>query len=176
MAKRNGNSNFALHSAKSAKNDEFYTQLDDIERELNHYTEQLKGLTIFCNCDDPAESNFFLCLLQRFKLWKLRKIITTHYVAEGTSYKIEVSNAKTANEIYRDIKSGYDFNSDINCEMLKAKGVITPLHGNGDFRSNECIALLKKSDAVITNPPFSLFREYIATLAQHNPSGFVLES
>jgi hypothetical protein len=170
------NSNSALNSAKSAKNDEFYTQLTDIERELSHYASQLKGQTIFCNCDDPAESNFFLHFLLKFNDYKIKKLITTHYVAEGASYKIEVNNAKTAKEIYQDIKYNCDFNSNWNREMLQAKNVIAPLQGNGDFRSPECIELLQKSDIVITNPPFSLFREFVATLVEYRKKFLIISN
>jgi len=104
MAKRTGNSNSTLHSAKSAKNDEFYTQLQDIENELRHYASQLKGKTVFCNCDDPAESNFFLYFVLNFKKLKLKRIITTHYVPTGQSYKIEVGEADMAKRIGETIK------------------------------------------------------------------------
>ena len=167
MAKRTGYSNSTLRSAKSAKNDEFYTQLPDIENELRHYTSQLKGKTIFCNCDDPAESNFFLYFILNFKKLKLKRIITTHYIPEGQSYKIEIGDADMAKRIGETIKHGYDFNSEVNRVALQSFDVIAPLEGNGDFRSSECIELLKQSDVVITNPPFSLFREYVAQLIEY---------
>ena len=166
MAKRTGNSNATLNSAKSAKNDEFYTQLPDIENELRHYASQLKGKTVFCNCDDPAESNFFLYFALNFKKLKLKHIITTHYIPAGQSYKIEVGDADMATRIAETIQHGYDFNSEVNRIALQALDVIIPLQENGDFRSQECIDLLKQSDIVITNPPFSLFREYVIQLME----------
>jgi len=167
MAKRTGNTSFALNSARSAKNDEFYTQLQDIENELCRYASQLKGKAVFCNCDDPAESNFFLYFVLNFKKFELKRIITTHYVSTGQSYKIEVGNANMAKKIAETIQQGYDFNSEVNRVALKALDVLTPLQENGDFRSPECIELLKRSDAVITNPPFSLWREYVAQLIEY---------
>ncbi|MCL2745326.1 MAG: adenine-specific methyltransferase EcoRI family protein [Planctomycetaceae bacterium] len=157
MSKRKG-SNSPLISAKKARNDEFYTLMPDIVREVSRYTSQLKGKVIFCNCDDPSESNFFLYFVERFKELKLKKLITTHYKAEGKSYKIEIANGKIAEKIAETIRRGHDFNS---------LGVIKPLQGNGDFRSDECIELLKQVDVVVTNPPFSLFREYVAQLIEY---------
>jgi len=174
MAKRGGNTNSLFHSAKKAKNDEFYTQLPDIENELCHYTNQLKGKTIFCNCDDPAESNFFFYFVSKFKALKLKKLITTHYQAEGKSYKIEVGNADMAKKITDIIKQGYDFNSDMNRNILQSFDVITPLQKNGDFRSTECIELLKQSDVVITNPPFSLFREYVSQIVEYGKKFLII--
>lgn len=174
MAKRSGNNNTGLTSAKNAKNDEFYTQLPDIEKELIHYKSQLKCKAVFCNCDDPAESNFFFYFVLKFKELKLKKIITTHYVPEGSSYKIEVSDANTAKKIATSIKQGYDFNSESNLSVLRALGIVTPLLENGDFRSPECIELLRQADVVITNPPFSMFREYVAQLVEYEKKFIII--
>ena len=171
MTKRRS-SNFALNSARKAKNDEFFTQMPDVENELRHYSKQLKGKIIFCNCDDPAESNFFLYFVTRFKELKLKKLITTHYKLEGQSYKIEVKNGDTAERIKETIK--HDFHSSINRKVLQSLGVITPLQKNGDFRSPECIECLRQSDAVITNPPFSLFREYVVQLMEYKKSFLII--
>lgn len=139
-----GNSN--LTAAKKAKNDEFYTQLSDIEKELVHYKEHFEGKIVFCNCDDPTWSNFWKYFHLKFKTLGLKKLISTHYEPDGSpSYKME-----------------YEGGDDTN---LKA-GVMTPLNQNGDFRSPECIALLEEADIVVTNPPFSLFREYVAQLME----------
>ena len=137
--------------AKKNKKDEFYTQLPDIEHELNHYREHLKGKVIFCNCDDPELSNFWKFFHLNFEKLGIKKLISTHFVYEdifqkGETYKLEY-------------EGGND--SDI---MV---GVKTILIENGDFRSKECVEILEKSDIVITNPPFSLFREYVGQLVEH---------
>lgn len=132
-------SNNNLQSARAAKNDEFYTQLSDIERELSHYKHHLQGKIIYCPCDDPAWSQFYAYLKDSFLAMGLSKLITTHYVAGGQSYKRE-----------------YDGISEID----------TQLTGDGDFRSDECRTILDTVDIVITNPPFSLFREFLALLEQ----------
>ncbi|MDR3233365.1 MAG: adenine-specific methyltransferase EcoRI family protein [Planctomycetaceae bacterium] len=173
MAKRSSNS--SLHSAKSAKNDEFYTQLSDIEKEVSHYAAQLKGKVIFCNCDDPAESNFFWHFCAKFKTYGIKKLITTHYVAEGTSYKMVVGTQKLADEITKH-KRVFDFASQSYFEKLQEDGVITPLRENGDFRSQECLALLQQSDVVVTNPPFSLFREYVAALDEYHKKFLIVRN
>jgi len=126
-----------LRKAKAAKNDEFYTQINDIEKELKHYRDHFKDKVVFCNCDDPEWSKFWKHLSQKFNDYGLKKLISTHYDANNTSYKLELS----------------------------ASGLVkTDLTGDGDFRSDECLALLNECDIVITNPPFSLFREYVAVL------------
>jgi len=136
MMKANQN----LTKAKAAKQDEFYTQLTDIEKELKHYTKHFKGKAVFCNCDDPKESNFWKYFEDNFEFLGLRSLVSTHYSLQGPSYKIT-----------RDSKA---------C-------VISSLEDNGDFRSEECVALLKQADIVVTNPPFSLFRDYVAQLVDH---------
>ena len=136
MMKANQN----LTKAKAAKQDEFYTQLTDIEKELKHYRKHFKGKAVFCNCDDPKESNFWKYFEDNFEFLGLRSLVSTHYSLQGPSYKIT-----------RDSKA---------C-------VISSLEDNGDFRSEECVALLKQADIVVTNPPFSLFRDYVAQLVDH---------
>ncbi|MEA2018566.1 MAG: adenine-specific methyltransferase EcoRI family protein [Campylobacterota bacterium] len=153
----NKGSNKGLNSASKAKKDEFYTQLVDIERELSHYKEHFKGKKIFCNCDDPKESNFFTYFALNFKHLGLKKLTTTHYVQNGTSYKLEITT---------------DINNDGRIDLDDA--VKTPLRENGDFRSDESIEILKDSDIVVTNPPFSLFREYIAQLIEYNKDFVVI--
>ena len=140
--------NANLSNAKKAKNDEFYTRLADIEKELNEYDPVVfKDKTIFCNCDDPTSSNFWVFFHMNFNRLGLKKLITTHYNMDGSS-----SYAMTYDS--KDPKDDIDFD----------KGTKIPLKGNGDFRSPECIDLLKQSDMVVTNPPFSLFREFVAQL------------
>lgn len=142
--------NTNLHAAKKAKNDEFYTMFEDIQKEVFHYKDHFKGKTVFLNCDDDS-SNFWKYFKANFTEFGLERLIATHYNSEETSYKLEI------------IK-GCD-------EEIK-----TPLSGNGDFRSPESEALLKESDIVVTNPPFSLFREYIDQLVTHKKEFLVVGS
>lgn len=144
-----GASNTSLHSAKRAKNDEFYTQLTDIEKEMRHYKEQLKGKVVFCNCDDPEWSNFWKYFTLNFEHLGLAKVVSTHYASGSPSYKLEYFGAE------KDI-------------------VKTPLVGDGDFRSPECLEILKEADLVVTNPPFSLFREYVTQLMEQGKQFLIL--
>jgi len=148
-----------LNKANMAKNDEFYTQLSDIEKELGHYQEHFKDKIIFCNCDDPKESNFFNYFALNFEFLGLKKIITTHFEKEKQSYKLEIVK---------------DVNKDGKINKLDT--IKTPLKQNGDFRSPECIEILKEADIVITNPPFSLFREYVAQLIGYNKKFLIIGS
>lgn len=140
--------NKAMQAAKVNKNDEFYTRLEDIEDEISmheDYVRQFEGKTVLCNCDDPEWSNFFLFFRLHFKQLKLKKVIFTHYEMNGSpSYKLEWDGSYI----------GYD-----TLNLIK-----TPLKGNGDFRSPECVALLDECDIVVTNPPFSLLREFIGLI------------
>lgn len=138
--------NANLHKAKNEKNDEFYTQLTDVAAELRHYKEHFCGKTVLCNCDNLVWSAFWKYFHLNFKKLGLKKLISTHYDKTEPTYKIE-----------------YEGGDDDNIEA----GVITPLEGNGDFRSQECLDLLDESDIVVTNPPFSLFREYVKILMDH---------
>lgn len=142
--------NTNLSNAKKAKNDEFYTRLEDIEKELNEYDSAVfKDKIIFCNCDDPTSSNFWVFFHMNFNRLGLKKLITTHYNMDGSpSYAMTYDS--------KDPKDDVDF----------SKGTKILLKGNGDFRSAECINLLKQSDIVVTNPPFSLFREFVAQLEE----------
>jgi hypothetical protein len=146
-----------LHKAKTAKNDEFYTQLSDIEKEIVHYKDHFKGKTIYCNCDDARESNFFKYFSLNFEKLGLKKLITTGYKADGQGVAL----------IYEGDKNG---NRNPDTEEI----TIRPLQGNGDFRSAECVEFLKESDIVVTNPPFSLFREYIAQLMEYGKKFLVI--
>jgi hypothetical protein len=148
----NKNSNF--NRAKKIKNDEFYTQLSDIDNELKYYKEHFKGKIVFCNCDNPELSNFWKYFLLNFDYFELKKLISTHYEQNNPSYKIECNGEKD--------KQG-------NLITITSK-----LLGNGDFRSPECVALLKESDIVVSNPPFSLFREYINLLIENSISFIVI--
>ncbi len=146
-----------LHKAKTAKNDEFYTQLSDIEKEMVHYKDHFKGKTVYCNCDDARESNFFKYFSKNFEFLGLKKLITTGYKADGNGVAL----------IYEGDKNG---NRNPDTDEI----TIRPLQGNGDFRSEECIEFLKEADIVVTNPPFSLFREYIAQLMEYGKKFIVI--
>lgn len=145
--------NSNLHKAKIAKNDEFYTQLNDVARELKHYKTHFKDKVVLCNCDDPTWSAFWRYFHLNFEHLGLKKLISTHYDKEKPTYKME-----------------YEGGDDNGIEV----GTKTPLEGNGDFRNAECIELLKESDIVCTNPPFSLFREYVAQLMEHEKKFLII--
>lgn len=176
--------NSTLHRANKEKNDEFYTQLIDIERELKHYKEHFKDKVIFCNCDDPYESNFFKYFAMNFNYLGLKKLICTCYDSSPIAYTqlsfIEDKQEKPIPNKNRrsykiEITEVLDYNGDgavdlVDVEyLLKNKNnTLYLLNENGDFRSQECIELLKQADIVVTNPPFSLFREYIVQLITYN--------
>lgn len=176
-----------LTAAKAAKNDEFYTQLTDIERELQHYWQHFRGKVVLCNCDDPYESNFFKYFALRFNQLGLKKLICTCYDgspvmgselslfaldAEGEekklAYKVEITEVTDVNG------DGAVDLADVEYLIKNDKNVLSVLRGNGDFRSQECIELLKEADIVVTNPPFSLFREYIAQLMQYEKKFLII--
>lgn len=172
---KNGN----LSKAKAAKNDEFYTQLTDIEKEMRHYTKHFEGKTVLCNCDDPFESNFFKFFALNFNRLKLKKLITTCYagsaVAEyrgGTAkpYKAVVTAVRDATG-----DGGIDMD-DVKALFESGENKLTELEGDGDFRSPECLELLDEADIVVTNPPFSLFRDYVGTLMEHKKKFVIIGS
>jgi len=146
-----------LHNAIRWKNDEFYTQLSDIEKEIRNYKEYFRDKTVFCNCDDPEESHFWKYFSENFEFLGLKKLISTHYEDEKPSYKLE---------IVADINNDWRIN--------KLDTTKTALKQNGDFRSSECIEILRESDIVVTNPPFSLFREYVAQLFENNKKFLII--
>ena len=146
MAKKNTN----LHSAKKAKNDEFYTQLTDIEKEMKYYKDFFNGKVVYCNCDDARESNFFKYFANNFEMLGLKKLICVGYKENGKGVILTYEGDKNNNFIVDD-------------EEI----IVTELNGDGDFRSEESIELLKQADVVVTNPPFSLFREYVAQLMKY---------
>lgn len=153
-----GNNN--LNKAKSAKKDEFYTQLSDIENELRHYKEHFKGKTVLCNCDDPRVSNFFHYFSYNFEFLGLKKLITT-------CYKNQDMDLFSRNECESAIWLEYIGDRDGDRVPSPEEIGFHRLNGDGDFRSAECVELLKEADIVVTNPPFSLFREYVAQLIEH---------
>ncbi len=150
-----------LHSAKANKNDEFYTQISDIERELKHYKSHFENKVVYCNCDDPKISNFFHFFSHQFDILKINKLITTCYKSQERDLFSKQNSEKAIYLEYNGHKIGK------NLPTLDQIGV-HELKGDGDFRSQESIELLKKSDIVVTNPPFSLFREYVAQLIAHD--------
>lgn len=186
-----GNSN--LHDSARNKQDEFYTQLSLIEKELKHYRSFFAGKTVLCNCDDPYESNFFKYFAMNFNTLGLKKLVTTCYATSpvvGDEFEYYVDNAGqlafvpdtdttplvcSTRRPYRvEITEVTDENhdgradlADVEYLMRNRKNTMTLLNGDGDFRSPECVELLREADVVVTNPPFSLFREYIALLEEY---------
>ncbi len=170
-----------LQNASKSKNDEFYTQLSDIEKEVNNYKEQFKGKIVFCNCDDPYESNFFKYFALNFNALQLKKLIATCYFPSpiaGYQLSLFEDNPHKKEPVKHafkiEIKEVKDLNGDGSIDLADVKellrndkNVLSQLKGDGDFRSDECIKLLKESDIVVTNPPFSLFREYVAQLVKY---------
>lgn len=176
-----------LNAAKVAKKDEFYTQLSDIERELQHYWQHFRGKVVLCNCDDPYESNFFKYFALRFNQLELKKLICTCYNGSPVTgnelaihfdgfdddepkkiaYKVEITEVKDENG------DGAVDLSDVQYLLKNNKNVLSILK-TGDFRSQECIELLKEADIVVTNPPFSLFREYIGQLMEYQKKFLII--
>ena len=192
--------NSPLHVAKRAKNDEFYTRLQDIEAEVDHYVKgsgrnkhnPFEGKVVYLNCDDPFESNFFKYFAMKFKPLGLRGLIATTYEGsyltgkgpvlkgiaglrpaleagqEVRAYGVELTDVR---DLTGDGEVGWD---DIEQMLRIDPSVVFPLEGDGDFRSDECVELLKRSDVVVTNPPFSLFREYVAQLIEHEKQFLII--
>ncbi len=169
--------NLSLNNANYAKKDEFYTQLVDIEEELKHYTDFFADKVVFCNCDDPFESNFFRYFVEHFNILGLKKLIATCYSesnlahAQGqvkTPYKAIITSVPTS------FKPGCDIERSSRILFGYEGNTLQQLAGDGDFRSDECVELLGEADVVVTNPPFSLFREYIAQLVAHNKKFIVI--
>ena len=192
------NGNKALGDAKKQKKDEFYTQLSDINNELRHYTQHFAGKVVFCNCDDPYESNFFKYFAANFNALKLKRLIATCYAGSlvaGRQLELDLFGSDGAprmscsvgndgrarppdapqriphkiviNEVMDVNGDGRIDLADVEWLIKNDKNVLSRLDGDGDFRSAECVELLKQSDIVVTNPPFSLFREYVAQLVQY---------
>lgn len=189
------NDNSGFTKAKKAKKDEFYTQLTDIEKEMRYYRAYFAGKTVFCNCDDPYESNFFKYFALNFNSLHLKKLITTCYagspvvgeefsygedpdgqltffpmVRTGTRkpYRVEITEVSDANG------DGRTDLADVRYLLQNRKNTMTLLHGDGDFRSEECVELLQQADVVVSNPPYSLFREYISQLASYQKDFIII--
>lgn len=179
-----------LGKAKQQKKDEFYTQLADIERELHHYRAYFKDKTVLCNCDDPYESNFFKYFAMNFNALGLKKLIATCYATSPVSYtqlnlfgeNVDLPGEPSKKKSYRiEITEVIDANgdgavdlSDVECLLKNEKNALTLLQGDGDFRSDECIEFLKEADVVVTNPPFSLFREYVIQLMDYDKKFIII--
>lgn len=146
-----------LQTANRSKYDEFYTQISDIEKELKHYRKHFLGKTVYCNCDDPTISGFFRYFYLNFEKLGLGKLITTCYKSQQP-----------------DLFSAHDKRFAIGIEYTGSQPFVIQFDGDGDFRSQECVALLKQSDIVVTNPPFSLFREYVAQLVEYDKKFLVI--
>lgn len=159
--------NSALTAAKAAKKDEFYTQLTDIEKELAHYKEHFRGKTVLCNCDDPRVSNFFKYFTLNFDHLGLKRVI-------ATCYKSQSVDLFSTHDCEQAVYQIYDGERDTNNMPDENEIAVKPLNGNGDFRSAECIELLKQADIVVTNPPFSLFREYVAQLIKYEKKFLII--
>ena len=198
------NWNKALGEAKKQKKDEFYTQLSDINNELRHYTQHFEGKIVFCNCDDPYESNFFKYFAANFNALKLKRLIATCYAGSPVAGRqldlfeddaavmalhnghdnIEsrhiggdrprIPHKIVINEVTDVNGDGRIDLADVEWLIKNDKNVLSRLKGDGDFRSAECVELLKESDVVVTNPPFSLFREYVAQLVQHGKKFLII--
>ena len=180
--------NKSLHAANKAKKDEFYTQLGDIENELRHYRNHFRDKTVFCNCDDPYESNFFKYFAMNFNQLGLKKLIATCYdgspvannqlslfdntnqTRTGVPHKIVITEVSDTNG------DGAINLADVEWLIKHDKHVLSRLNGNGDFRTPASIELLKEADIVVTNPPFSLFREYVAQLIKYDKKFLIIGS
>ena len=156
-----------LNKAKEAKKDEFYTQLEDINNEMRHYREHFRGRTVLCNCDDPRVSNFFTYFAYNFEYLGLKKLITTCYKNQDMDLFSTNKSEQAVYLIYEGDKNG---NRIPDVEEIG----VQPLKGDGDFRSAECVELLKEADIVVTNPPFSLFREFVAQLMAYDKKFLII--
>lgn len=159
--------NKSLHAANRAKNDEFYTELADIDKELRHYKHHFKNKTVYCNCDDPRVSNFFHYFSHNFETLGLKKLMATCYKSQAADLFSQNDSEQAVYLIYEGDKNGNRVPDLSEIQVL-------PLQGDGDFRSEECIALLKQADIVVTNPPFSLFREYVAQLVEYGKKFLII--
>ncbi len=182
--------NANLRKADRVKKDEFYTRREDIENELKHYKEHFRGKVVFCNCDDPYESNFFKYFATNFNHLGLKKLIATCYVSSPiVSNQLSLFDIEPISEAVESDRHPYkieicevsDLNgdgavdiADVEYLLKNQKNALTLLEGDGDFRSEECVELLKQADIVVTNPPFSLFREYVAQLFEYDKKFIII--
>ena len=156
-----------LHAAKKAKKDEFYTQRVDIENELRHYKAHFRDKVVLCNCDDPRQSEFFKYFAENFEMLGLKRLIATCYKSQDVDLFSQGDCERAICQIYEGDKNGNMIVDDDEIGVRELKG-------DGDFRSEECIEILKEADIVVTNPPFSLFREYVAQLVQYGKKFLII--
>lgn len=161
--------NTNLHAAKRAKNDEFYTQLENIEAELWHYREHFRGKVVYCNCDDPRMSNFFRYFSLNFEALRLKRLITTCFKNQNADL---FSHHDSEQAVWLEYEGDKDGNRMPDPDEIEVR----TLKGDGDFRSAECVDLLCEADIVVTNPPFSLFREYVTQLMGHGKKFLIIGS
>lgn len=180
----------SLNRAKVEVDDEFYTQLTDIEKELRHYRRHFRGATVLCNCDDPFESNFFKYFVLNFNRLGLKKLIATCYATSPIAgqqlslFDVVGGDEEQRNKPYKAVVTKvYDVTGDGGVDMFDVaelfkshENELTELEGDGDFRSEECLALLDEADIVVTNPPFSLFIDYLLTLIEHGKKFVIIGS
>lgn len=159
--------NLDFRDARRAKKDEFYTSLRDIELELQHYTSHFEGKVVYCNCDDPRASNFFRFFAENFENLGLKKLITTCYRSQDPDL---FGRSDYEQAVYLEYTGDRSGNNSPDAWEIGFQ----PLHGDGDFRSAESVELLKQADIVVTNPPFSLFREYVAQLVEHDKKFLII--
>lgn len=157
MTRQSNNS--LLQKAKKSKSDEFYTQLCDIERELQYYSKCFRDKIVYCNCDDPRSSNFYRYFKENFKRLGLKKLIASCYKEQSE-------------DLFQDEDTETAFYIEYQGESIPER--IIQFNGNGDFRSDECVILLQQSDIVVTNPPFSLFREFVSQIVRHNKQFLII--
>ena len=157
----------SLNAAKTAKKDEFYTQRVDIENELRHYKSHFVGKVVLCNCDDPRQSEFFRYFAENFEKLKLKRLIATCYKSQDVDLFSQHDCERAIKQVYEGDKNGNMIVDDNEVGVFELKG-------DGDFRSEECIEILKEADIVVTNPPFSLFREYVAQLVKYGKKFLIL--
>lgn len=162
-----GSKQRSLGSAKAAKDDEFYTQLSDIEKELRHYKKHFKGKTVYLNCDDPRESQFFHYFSYNFEKLGLKKLIAACYKSQNVDL---FSTEDSEEAVYLEYEGDKDGDRVPGRDEIQ----VQVFEGDGDFRSQESIALLEQADIVVTNPPFSLFTEYVAQLMEHDKKFLIL--
>ncbi|OKY85884.1 MAG: adenosine deaminase [Bacteroidales bacterium 52_46] len=156
--------NNTLHKAKSSKSDEFYTLLEDIERELTFYKDCFRNKTVYCNCDNPKESNFFKYFFTNFESLGLKKLISSYYVP-NTQNLFNESDIEHGGYIECTIEDIHTDPAALQCKQFA---------GDGDFRSQECVSLMKQADIIVTNPPFSLFREHISQIIRYKKNFLVI--
>jgi hypothetical protein len=184
MSQRKGSIKY-LHNAKSKKSDEFYTVLSDIEKELKHYKSHFKNKIVYCNCDDPYESNFFKFFAANFINYGLKKLIVTFYggspIIGSQLPLLNIKGIHGKEPIKIEINKVEDYNKDGSIDLTDVQLLLerdantsSLLKQGGDFRSNECIELLKQADIVVTNPPFSLFREYVGQLMKYKKKFLII--